>query len=75
VVPLATPHYMRSTPANSIASESGAFVYRDQQSSRDGIELTGHVFIKLAHVGAAVVALHEDPKKWNQVSYRVSQRD
>ena len=25
-----------------------------------------------ADIGAAVVALHEDPKKWNQVSYRIS---
>jgi len=25
-----------------------------------------------ADIGAAVVALHEDPEKWNQVSYRVS---
>ena len=27
-----------------------------------------------ADIGAAVVALHEDPKKWNQVSYRISAR-
>jgi len=25
-----------------------------------------------ADIGAAVVALHEDPRKWNQVSYRIS---
>ncbi len=25
-----------------------------------------------ADIGAGVVALHEDPKKWNQVSYRIS---
>jgi NADP-dependent 3-hydroxy acid dehydrogenase YdfG len=25
-----------------------------------------------ADIGAAVVALHQDPEKWNQVSYRVS---
>ena len=25
-----------------------------------------------ADIGAAVVALHEDPKEWNQVSYRIS---
>ena len=25
-----------------------------------------------ADIGTAVVALHEDPKKWNQVSYRIS---
>ena len=43
MVPLATPHYMRSTPAISSAAESGAFVYRDQQSSREGIELTRYM--------------------------------
>jgi len=25
-----------------------------------------------ADIGASVVALHQSPKKWNQVSYRVS---
>ena len=25
-----------------------------------------------ADIGAAVIALHEDPEKWNQMSYRVS---
>ena len=28
-----------------------------------------------ADIGAAVVALHEDPKKWNQVSYRISAKE
>jgi NADP-dependent 3-hydroxy acid dehydrogenase YdfG len=63
-------------PPRSPHSEFGA------AAARAYAQMTGQAFEDFvkqlpspptpADIGAAVVALHEDPEKWNQVSYRVS---